>query len=303
MSARRSYDVEAKRPAATKASSRKTARKAVEEPAPRRRKSLRAKREEARGARNTLTLVVFVLCAGLVLCGLWQPQVRLTTVTAEQTPDPEGIAAIAKAKLVGSHALVPRDSFFFYPQEEIRQAILDAYPSVSALRLERTGFTELRIGASSRSSAFLWCGTPDEALLGTGTCYDTDAEGFVFALMQATEEDTGIMLRIYATLDAASSTDSYPLRAKVQGAEQLPDILRFARAVGSLGIPLRSIAIRGDEADVYSAGGTRITYVVGREKDAGRIAESTFTALNFMDGSVEYVDLRFDGKAYIKRRE
>jgi hypothetical protein len=299
MSAKKSFDVQVKRPAAK----RKPQRKETFEPTVRRRKSLRAKREEERGKKNTLVLTLFVLLVGVVVFGLWQPQVRLSAVTAEETPDPSGITRIAKEKLTGTHYIVPRDSFFFYPQEEIREAILDAYPSVSALTLRRTGFTELQISASSRSSAFLWCGTPEEASLATGECYDTDAEGFVFSLMQAKEEETGVMLRVYAALDAASSTDTYPLRAKVKGAEQLPDILRFARAVGSLGIPLRSVAIRGDEADLYSAGGTKITYVVGKEKEAGRIAESAFSALNFMDGSVEYVDLRFGGKAYVKRRE
>jgi hypothetical protein len=310
MTARKSFDVHAKTPQGKeKTSPRKKRRTAPEGPAPRRKKSLRTKREELRGRRNTTLLALSALALCAVVYGLWQPGVRIASVTAADTPDPEAVQAIATKVLAGSHLFVPRDSFFFYPERELRAAVLDAYPSISALTLRRTGFTSLSISASSRRSAFLWCGTPKEAgereAEGVSfDCYETDAEGFVFARQAPSEgEEASSLLRVYATLDTASSTGSYPLRARVEGAQMLPDILRFARAISSLGIPLRAVAIRTDEADLYTAGGTRITYVVGQEKEAGRIAESTFASLNFMDGSIEYVDLRFGGKAYIKRRE
>jgi hypothetical protein len=305
MSARKSYDVEARRPNGEKPKRRKR-RKASTEPAPKRRKTLRARRQEARGQKHTVVLAVLALAALGVVYGLWQPEIRLTEVSALETPDKEGIETIAKGSLTGTYySVLPRNSFFLYSERSMRTAILEAYPSISALSIRRTGWNSLAITASSRQSAFLWCGTPGEAgISDTASCYETDAEGFVFA--PAVPEDTteGVaLLKVYALLDAASSTDTYPLRAKVEGAEQLPDILRFARVITSLGIPLRAVGIRSDEADLYSAGGTRITYVVGKEREAVHIAESTFSKLNFMDGSVEYVDLRFGGKAYIKRRE
>ncbi len=301
MSAKRSFDVQPRK----EAPARRTKRRAKETPAPRRRKTLREKRREARGTKNTFVLVLFVLCALALLYGFWRPEVRITSITAEETPDPAGIAALATETLTGTYYhLLPRNSFFMYSEKEMRRSILDAYPSISALSIQRTGFTELSITASSRQAAFVWCGTPEVAGAHSGLCYETDAEGFVFSpAAYENELEEASLLHVFASLDIASSTRAYPLGAKVEGAAKLPDILRFARAIGSLGIVLRSVAIRGDEADLYSAGDTRITYVVGKESEAAHIADSTFGKLNFMDGSIEYVDLRFGGKAYIKRRE
>ncbi|MBU2330176.1 hypothetical protein KKG57_01780, partial [Patescibacteria group bacterium] len=64
-----------------------------------------------------------------------------------------------------------------------------------------------------------------------------------------------------------------------------------------------SLAIRNDEADLYTTAGTRITYVLGQEQEAVITAASIFSQLNLNDGSVEYVDLRFAGKGYFKRRQ
>jgi len=301
MSAKKSFDVQSKAQDVEKPRRRKKRRTESLEPTPRRRKSLRTRRQEVRGKKNTFLLIVLVLICGAVVYGLWQPHVRITSVSAGETQDEERIAQLAERALSGTYyGVVPRNSFFFYPERELRTVILDAYPSISALTIRRTSFTELSISSISRASAFLWCGTPETAGNEGSLCYETDAEGFVF---KAHEEGDTSLLRVHAALDAASSSDSFPLRAKVEGAAKLPDILRFARAVSSLGIPLRAVAIRNDEADLYSAGGTRITYVIGKEREATRIAESTFSNLNFMDGSVEYVDLRFDSKAYIKRAE
>ncbi|HRH24694.1 MAG TPA: hypothetical protein PK109_03875, partial [Candidatus Paceibacterota bacterium] len=61
--------------------------------------------------------------------------------------------------------------------------------------------------------------------------------------------------------------------------------------------------IRGDEADLFVPPGTRVTYVVGQEVEAAKSAEAAFKGLNLVDGSLLYVDLRFDGKVYVKRRE
>jgi hypothetical protein len=66
-------------------------------------------------------------------------------------------------------------------------------------------------------------------------------------------------------------------------------------------VPVVAFVIRGDEADLYAQSGTRITYVLGREEVTTQVAESAFPSLNLDDGSLEYVDLRFEGKAYFKK--
>lgn len=258
---------------------------------------MRERREEERGVRNMLVLAGVALVVGASIYGLWRPEVRISKVQAAN----EGVAALAKEKLQGRYyQVLPRDSFFFYPEGEIREAVMTEHPEVVSVSVSREGFDTLSITTSERRASMRWCGTPGEAALGGTVCYEADADGLVFrrALEEAT---TTPALRVYAELDTASSTDAYPLRAKVVGSERMREVLRFVTDVQSLSVPVRSLSIRGDEADLYTEGGTRLTYVIGAEAEARESAQASFSKLNLLDGSVEYVDLRFPGKVYVKR--
>lgn len=305
MSAKRSFDVQVKRAGkpARKGKAQKRAKKA--EPAPRRRKTLRAKREEARTVKNAVLFVLFLALFGVALYGLWRPEARIQRVEVAGAESGDAIAALAKAELKGTYyRIFPRDSFLFYPKEAIEHAVLDAYPSVSKVAVSRIGFDALRLSLSLRQNAFWWCGTPGEAGIRHDSCYEADGDGLIFrAADVASDDEVNPMLRVYAELSAASSSPaSYPLRAHVEGTGSIPAILEFSRGLSSLSVPVRSIAIRGDEADLYTDGGTRVTYVVGKERTALQSLETTLPRMNLLDGSLEYVDVRFEGKVYIKRR-
>jgi hypothetical protein len=83
---------------------------------------------------------------------------------------------------------------------------------------------------------------------------------------------------------------------------ELPDILVFVKELKSLNLLPVSLAVRGDEADLFLPSGTRLTYVIGDEESALALLATTYTELNLADGSILYVDLRFPGKVYLKRR-
>ncbi len=91
------------------------------------------------------------------------------------------------------------------------------------------------------------------------------------------------------------------MRATIAGADALPTAFDFARKFVTLGSPTVSVVLRGDEVDDYLASGTRITYVLGSEQDAYTALTSARANLNLTDGSIEYIDLRFPGKVYVKK--
>ena len=76
----------------------------------------------------------------------------------------------------------------------------------------------------------------------------------------------------------------------------------LADVTDGLGADVASLAFRDDEVDLRTRAGTRITYVLGREDAALTLAQSGLKDLNLNDGSVEYVDLRFENKLFVKRR-
>ena len=293
----------------------RTPRKAVKEPEKKKKKqsshprlSQRSPKRPLRERRQSEAMRTFwlwcigiALIAGLFLYGLWRPEARITEVTAEGA-NVSGIESLARAKLDGTYyGVFPRDSFFFYPERSMREAILDEYPAVAAVSIGRSGLTSLSITTLPRVAALYWCGAPSSLSASDSSCYEADTEGLVFA--RATTLDAPGIPHVYAILDTEQSGERAPLRGRVQGADSLPDILRFVRDIERMGIPVASVAIRDDEADLFIAPATRLTYVIGKEEEARKNAEAAFPTLNLQDGSVEYVDLRFDGKVYLRRRE
>jgi len=311
MSARRSWDVR-----------REVRAPDAPQPAARKRESLKERRRKQR----RVFLIILAILAALVLVAvvylLWQPFVRIASVSAEG-PNAEDAKVIAERALEGTYLYaLPKDSIFIFPEGAIRREILSTYPAVTAVSISRTGFTSIAVKNVSRTSAFMWCG---ESASSSTSCYQADAEGFVFAesglaaaakvadLMSAETAPEGVaeaapavedidmsVLRVYAPLEETEGGSS-PVRAHVVGAARLPDALRFVKAVKSLGVGVVSVEIRDDEADLYTPEGTRITYILGREQQAAELAASSFPTLHIGNGGLEYVDLRFDGKVYVKR--
>lgn len=308
MSARRSWDVRRESRSASPAPARPAAR----------RESLKERR---RKQRRVFFIALGVLGA-LVLLALvylsWQPFLRIERVSAEG-PNAEEAKAIAERALEGTYLFVlPKDSIFVFPEGTMRRQILNEYPAVTAVSISRTGFTSISLKTVPRASAFIWCGQTADAV---SPCYQADAAGFVFALEegytepvvaeemaavleveaeQPTVKDVDMsVLRIYAPLEGAGET---PIRAHVVGAQRLPDALRFVKAMKTLSVDVVSVEIREDEADLYTPSGTRITYILGREKAAADLAASAFPTLDLKSGALEYIDLRFKGKVYVKRR-
>lgn len=270
-------------------------------------KSLKQRRSTTRNIALALTMLVVVAGVGGIVYLLWQPSVRVANVSADGE-HASGIAMLTRQTLTATYfGIIPRNSIFVYPEREIRKVLLDAYPDISSLSISRSGFNSLSIKTNARVTAFWWCGTPSVEAPVDSTCYESDAEGFIFApveegavLATSTALST---LRIYGELAAASSSASYPLRAHMQHVESIPNALRFVHAMNNLNIPIVSLSIHNDEADVITPAGTRIIYVLGHEEDATELARATFSTLNLIDGSIQYVDLRFPAKVYVKRRD
>lgn len=291
MSARKSFDV-------------RRERKAPEpEPAPARRRRIRVPKtplkERRRQARKralvALALVVSVLLV-LILIGLWQTPVRIQRVEASGAT-PDALVALAKQQLWGTYGYVlPRNSIFIFPEDDIRKAILAAHPEIAAVSIARSSFTSLTISPTARTSALLWCGherTPE------ATCYETDAEGLVFMQADAARVTQPGELKIYGALEEGDAAS--PVGARVSQAERIPEALRLVKTLRGLGASITVLQLRGDEADLLLESGTRLTYVLGKEEQAAALAAASFPTLALADGSIEYIDLRFERKIYVKR--
>ncbi|MBU2103856.1 hypothetical protein KKD81_03155 [Patescibacteria group bacterium] len=244
-----------------------------------------------------LSVLLAVAIAGIFYV-LWLPVFRMHEVHVTGA-HAEEVKVITQRQLEGSHLfIVPRNSLFFIPEDDIRSAVLDAHPDIEALSISADGLTTLTLAVAGRAEAFLWCGESLE--LPSPFCYETNAEGLIFAVSEA-QASTTPALKVYAPVEGVEGDT--PLRSHVVYASRIPDALKFVKAMQQLKASVVSVVIRGDEADLYTTANTRITYVLGQEQEAAITAASIFPQLNLNNGSIEYVDLRFSGKGYFKRRE
>jgi len=240
---------------------------------------------------------LFALCLAGIIYELNQSAFRIAHVQvygADQT-----YTDIATAAMQGSYlGLVPRDSTFFYPGAAIRTDIVARHPDIAAVALFRNGLTGLSIKVNDRVPVARWCGASyARAASSTAPCYLFDASGFVFAT--TSEQQLVNPFALYESL-AVGVTD--PMQTMLPNESKLPAIFDFARQLATLGATTESVVIRGDEVDDYLASGTRVTYVLGNEEAAFTALTSAHKDIDLASGTVDYVDLRFSGKVYIKKK-
>lgn len=267
------------------------------------RRSLQERGSERLGVRRRRLRRYFLYACGVVallllvaaMWGLWQPAVRISNVLVFGTDADLGV--YARNAMQGAYLwVVPRDSIFFMPEASIRESILVDHPELAAVSIARNGFDGLSIKAEPRVAVARWCGlspTPDVEEY----CYVFDGNGYIFAAAHTMQ--TLNAAQLYAPL--AGNVEE-PLGATVAHAERLPSVFDFARQLGTLGPRVSAIIVRDDEVDDVLVSGTRITYVLGHEQSAFTALVSAKDKLNLTDGSIEYIDLRFDGKMYLKRK-
>ncbi len=247
-----------------------------------------------------------ILVIAVLLGSFWWQGVRIQGIRTLGI-DTEGMNTIAVQVLRGNYFhLVPRNSIFFFPRKEIRMDILNQYPEISAVSISRTSLSTISIQGIPREAALTWCGETYEktqAIASTTpvSCFNADAEGVIFSGILNPDAIASGTLKIFAPIGGAHANSSSPLGSIISDATQIPNALQFIKVIKSLGVPIVSFVIRGDEADLYAQSGTRITYVIGHEEVTSKVAEAAFPSLNLSDGSLEYVDLRFEGKAYFKK--
>ncbi|MDO8623847.1 MAG: hypothetical protein Q7R54_00620 [bacterium] len=272
--------------------------------------------KERRRLRRRRVLALFCVLLAVLLGAFiwltWQSSVRISHIEVSNADS--RILALVQSKITGTYlGIIPRNSFFFIPEHAIRIAIIEADPGIQAVSISRTSVTSLTILLHERVPIARWCGStssPQAALIPTDGeyCYLFDAVGFIYA---ASEVSTSTQALNSFALYAPLMNDTLePLRATLAHAKQLPDLFDFARKVSEFGSPVVTIMLRDDEVDLFlesglsraESRGTRLTYVLGDEENAFSNLMSAKANLNLSDGSLLYVDLRFPGKVYLKRK-
>lgn len=255
------------------------------------------RRNRRRRASIALGVIFLLLCAGIVY-GLRQPMVRISDIQVLDAN--QSFAEIARSALEGSYlGIIPHDSIFFFPASRIRAAIMEGHPDIAAVSIFRQSFSGISIKVNNRVPIARWCGVaPDGA-----DCYFFDASGVVYTPTSIVRPVNSFTVYQSLTMPEGSQASGTPIGGTLRDAEQFPSVFDFARQLSVFGLPVSFIMFRNDEVDVYFESGARITYLLGDEQNAFTALVSAKAQLNLADPSLEYVDVRFPGKVYLKKKE
>jgi hypothetical protein len=280
--------------------------------------SARRRKKRHRALVAIIVFIFLLLCACVL--GLRQNAVRISRV--EIFGADQSLSTTALHAMRGNYfGIVPRDSAFFFSETGIRAELLAAHPDIASVSIFRNGLTGLSIQVEYRVPIARWCPSTSLGQASStfatsspvGNCYLFDANGFIFSTtsvdsttstssVQASSPQAMAPVNSFSVFGVLANENN-PIGRTLPNAGKLPAAFNFARQLSTFGSPVSSIVFRADEVDDYLASGTRITYVLGDEQNAFTALMSARNDFNLADGSIEYVDLRFDGKIYLKKKD
>lgn len=263
------------------------------------------RRERRRRAITIASVLLFVLLAGALYIAN-QDFARVKNIVVLGTDAP--LASIVQPILAGSYlGLLSRDSILFYPASEIRAAILGAYPDVAAVSLSREGLTGLSVKVDYRVPIAQWCGATPSSRFDFATssnagavheeCYYFDSGGVLFS----TTTEIAPVNTFFFYEPLAGDAPAH-LGTTLPFEHTIPAAFDFARQLSGLGSPVVAVIYRDTEVDDILEHGTRVTYLRGSEVQAFAAIVAAGAGLDFASGSLDYIDLRFPGKVYLKKR-
>ena len=241
-----------------------------------------------------------LLLLGAAIYGLQQRAFRVSHITVYGGD--QSLAALASRAMQGNFfGVIPRDSTFFLPEARMRSLIMAMHPDIAAVSVFRNGLSGLSIKVDYRVPIARWCGDSSASSTSpfpvAAPCYLFDASGFIYATTTADAVPVNAF-----TVYEALATDTPPIGVTLPNASELPAAFDFARQLATFGSPVDSIVLHDSEVDDTLSSGTRIMYLLGSEQDAFSALTSARADFSLTDGSVEYIDLRFPGKIYLKRK-
>lgn len=273
------------------------------------------KRERMRLLVRTMLVVVGVCgIMGGVFYLLHHPAVRIheVYVSGDGVLPADEVTAQVRGMITpsASFSLIPSDSSFFVSRSDIEDMLRSTFPRIDLVSVERTSLQALSVRITERSPEALWCGDVVPPIAYTfgasaedgreevwGDCYLVDHGGYVYA--PAPVYTGNVLPRYYSSLQHAKPVGQY-----------LFDTIEFERMQtlfrelnGETRMLEAVLVVDERDIELYFNKGLRVLAL--RSDIAETVIQRTlslFASGTLTEGApIEYVDMRFGNKVYVKR--
>jgi cell division septal protein FtsQ len=258
-----------------------------------------------------LSIVLFILAIiifGLAIySGYEKVIVKDIFVSGNASVSTDTILSIANRDMTGRYGyLFSKKNFLIFPRFEIKEDILNENPAIKDVSVSWAGWQKISIVITERKPSSVWCGndiaTPD------AKCYFVDKDGLIYS--EASTFSGNMFVRDYGPfvqLDDVSTT-SNPISQHYLPAEIYPQIFRIIDLLRQKNLKVLAVYFDGSGYKFKLETGPEIifddksSFSVSFNNLFSAIETKTLDLIN--DASViNYVDLRFDNKVVVGKKE
>lgn len=244
--------------------------------------------------------VLVVSGVGLTIAGIWYGTrlealtIQTVSVSGGETLSHQQLETHVSEQLLGTYfGLVPRRFAWFYPEEDIRAALL-AVDRVKTAEVVVESGTELTVAVTEYLPQALWCyeENPNE-------CFFIDAAGYAFAPAPSL---TGGALMRYVTLGRTPErSDTVQELSDLSALEWFSETLEQQQGWAVQRVEVDAVG----DAFFILAGGSEIKVSL-RDNPATPLSnlETILDAPEYTElepGAFQYIDLRFGNKVFVNR--
>lgn len=236
--------------------------------------------------------LILILTAGAIW-SLYIPKLRIQKISVEgaEILSVERITSNISEFLKGRYLwLIPKDNIFIASKKEINRNLLNNFPRIKEILLNKNFPNNLSIKIKERRSEALLCKKESDE------CVYTDEDGFVFE--KAPYFSGEIFLKFFDERDVKSSVFD-----KLLLVEQFKGLIDFKNYISRENIKISSINLKKD--GIYELQTSEGLVILLNERNDFRLAfENLKTALDSSikenQKNLEYIDLRFGNKVFYK---
>lgn len=199
--------------------------------------------------------------------------------------------ATQKSLLLG---LYSQQNILSYPQHDLEKLLLGTYPRIRTVHITRRLFArEIIVSIVQREPYARWCTGDTESR----ECFVFDSTGFIFE----PDIDTQDALTFFGGLD---DTAKVPLRAMVDTVH-IGALHTFIDSIALEGLVVKEVHIDGNDATLRIEPGWDLKVALDKDLRATSVNLSALLTEQHLIGAfdtIEYIDMRFDERVYIKDR-
>lgn len=268
---------------------------------------LKARKRAKRVRIALLCAVALALLLGGLVALARASFLRITGVVVSGTSSvaTSSVADAVNAHLVGSWLwVIPKNNIFLYPKEDIREALVRAYPQWKTVDVHAVDFHTVAVSATEREPAALWCAsvatTTPAAEVAAG-CYTMDEDGVVYA--RASSASTTTTFVSYSGGKPGAVPWQYLSRDDFRALAALAAALSEVEPADSV----RQVVV-DDDGDALAYFQNDFLLLFTLRDESGDVFERFTLALKSDPfhgktlGNFEYLDLRFGDKLYYKAK-